>query len=750
MFLFLILLALNQLFIGINHNNFESIDGSYAHKPYMYYHYLSHVDTDVSKMVPVSIKELARSTLVKEALGVIKVTTQDELLTALKAATGGEVIELAPGQYGKIKIYDGRNEYFRYPEQVTIKSADPQNPAVIGNLFIKGGQNLLFEDLVFKYGSKPGAHVSVRTVHLVKSQSVTIRANTFRGDNATGKNEIEDGFATGIALGVRESTDILIEDNFFTTWHRGAVFSKSTNVVVRGNEVTGMRSDGFNFAAIKGLLVEGNKFHDFRGAAGSGDHMDMIQFWTNRTDVPSSDIVIRGNILDSNEGNWTQSIYLYNEEVARGRAGDEMYYQNILIEENVIRNAHSHGIFVGEAEGVTIRQNTLVHNATTGNEASVNVPKITVLKGAREVTVIRNVLPKLNIKGVGQPGWDISDNLEIQRLSADSLNYQGDLFVDGLSDHGDVLHDLTATPGGLIETKGLGAGILRLGRQSEVLIGNIEVETNDGLAMLETSFKIGALIGPNGAIDENLILSVKWQFGDGQTESGASVQYVYLSGGIYDTQADIALVDGRMVKATKTIFVDSPVAVAATFETGVHDISDIQNTVLAGTKVVLAAGAEGLGLDLTNQVVTYKADSGFIGNKEYSVLIDFNTDGTAAGRLVTFSGSFILDAGTDYLRAAVITEDAVQWIRVDGLDLSDDVWHQLALTFDGDKGVAVLYLDRLEVGRIEGLEGAVQVGNPYHDLHLGNPNQKSFTGMVDNFQFLRGARSAEDLTERGG
>ena len=65
----------------------------------------------------------------------------------------------------------------------------------------------------------------------------------------------------------------------------------------------------------------------------------MIQFWTSGTTSPSTNIVIRGNILDSGDGGWTQSIFMRNEMVDTGGAGDAMFYQNILIEDNVIYNA---------------------------------------------------------------------------------------------------------------------------------------------------------------------------------------------------------------------------------------------------------------------------------------------------------------------------------------------------------------------------------------------------------------------------
>ena len=93
----------------------------------------------------------------------------------------------------------------------------------------------------------------------------------------------------------------------------------------------------------------------------------MIQFWTNGTTSPSTNITISENFLDSGNGEWTQSIFMRNEAVDSQGAGTEMFYQNVLIENNVIYNAHTHGITVGEADGLIIRNNTILQNYDLGD-----------------------------------------------------------------------------------------------------------------------------------------------------------------------------------------------------------------------------------------------------------------------------------------------------------------------------------------------------------------------------------------------
>ena len=97
-----------------------------------------------------------------------------------------------------------------------------------------------------------------------------------------------------------DSTNITIRNNTFFNWHRAAVFSGVGRLKLLNNEVSSVRSDGFNFANVNDVLIEGNQFHDFTPT--SDDHADMIQFWTSGTTSPSTNIVIRGNILNSGRG----------------------------------------------------------------------------------------------------------------------------------------------------------------------------------------------------------------------------------------------------------------------------------------------------------------------------------------------------------------------------------------------------------------------------------------------------------------
>src|SRR4029077_15299336 len=77
----------------------------------------------------------------------------------------------------------------------------------------------------------------------------------------------------------------------------------------------------------------------------------------------------------------------------------------------------------------------------------------------------------------------------------------------------------------------------------------------------------------------------------------------------------------------------------------------------------------------------------------------------------------------------------------------DSSWHRAALTFSGESGLAVLYLDGKPVGQVDGLQGGVQIGSGHHDLSIGSPFGSSYSGLIDNFLFLRGAMNASEARD---
>ena len=375
------------------------------------------------------------------------------LETVLAEAQGGDRLLLAPGTYGKLGLNGKRIDF---ASTVTITSADPDDRAVFSELSIYKAANITLDGILFDYTFAPGDKRNHRPFALVGAQNVTIRNSVFDGDEAYGLEPQLNGNGYAYGLSVRSSRDIAIEDNLIRTFKRGFLFSGVSDLAVTGNEVTDMSGDGMNFAQVQHVRIEDNYIHDFRRDDASRIHPDMIQFWTAGKSKPNVDILIRGNLLSSGQGPYTQSIFMRNEEVDRKRAGKEMFYRDLVIADNLIINAHLHGITVGETKGLTIRNNTLVRNPGSDgpkNNKNLYTPMIRASSKSEDVMIVDNVMFRL--EGFDdQSGWIVRNNYLVQDRTRLKPGFYGMVFEGG-----DPLDPASfrPKPGGPLDGTGIGA-----------------------------------------------------------------------------------------------------------------------------------------------------------------------------------------------------------------------------------------------------------------------------------------------------
>lgn len=321
--------------------------------------------------------------------GAAVVDGPDRLAEALRVATPGTVLQLAPGDYGTVRI-DG----LKGP--LLLTAAQPDEPAALGGLLITNSADITVQDLVLDYRTTPDSPLWLPAVEVRNATGIAFQQVLFDGDLASGGAPEDLGHPTGTALTIRDSQEITVEDSEFRKFERGIVLSGSDDITIRGSHLHRLRHDGIAMAAVRRVRIEGNRIGNFDRPPASADHPDMIQMFSTGTDRPSEDIRIADNLLLSGHGLWTQSIHLRNERVDQGEVGPEMFYRDIEISGNVIANAHLNGILVGETQGLVIRRNTLIrndHSAAPGFTDALATPLIRVAPAARDVVVEHNVTP---------------------------------------------------------------------------------------------------------------------------------------------------------------------------------------------------------------------------------------------------------------------------------------------------------------------------------------------------------------------
>jgi len=268
------------------------------------------------------------------------VSTMAELDAAIASARGGETILVATGEYGEVRVF---NRVYSTP--VTIRSANPRRPARMRRLRVIGSRNLRAEHLDIGEALGPTDKEWTRMAEIFSSDAVTLRNVRVHGSlDGNPKND-------GWGLFIRNSRNVQVLDSEFTELALGILSESVDRLVVRGNHFHHLQRDGADFAGCVDVLIESNRFHDFYPKDGA--HPDAIQFWTAKQKRPSTDIVIRNNVVLQGGGGGLQGIFMGNEEKIR--------YARITIQNNLLYSAvQYHGIMVDSADNVAIADNTVV------------------------------------------------------------------------------------------------------------------------------------------------------------------------------------------------------------------------------------------------------------------------------------------------------------------------------------------------------------------------------------------------------
>lgn len=272
-------------------------------------------------------------------MATLNVASATALAQAISAAKGGDVIVLAPGNYGDVKVASRL-----YSGPVTIMSADSANVAHFDRLLVNGSSNIVFKQLDIS-GVPRSTDTSSYLADVLNSSNITFDTVHFHGsldNNPTGDKS---------GLSIRSSNSVRIINSEFEQLFRGAWFQRSNNVDIVGNSIHDMRSEGFDFSAVTHVLIDGNKFTNFHRAL--EDHSDAIQFWTTNETTPSTDIIIRNNQITQGTGTAMQGVFMRDESGI-------LPYERVLIENNLVyESGYANGITVIGGKSITMNNNSV-------------------------------------------------------------------------------------------------------------------------------------------------------------------------------------------------------------------------------------------------------------------------------------------------------------------------------------------------------------------------------------------------------
>ena len=220
---------------------------------------------------------------------------------ALARAGDGDTIRLAPGDYGPIKV-KRRN----WAPAITIEASDAR---------------------------------------LVNVRLDTVSGLNWRGGHFDGGHVQNGGFAA-----LYGSKDIRIEAASFTGFTRyGIAVDQSADIDIIGNKFSDSGSDGIDIGQSRRISIEGNDCRDFNPTEKA--HPDCIQMWSRATSPPTSDVIIRNNVMHGK----MQGISLFNH--IRNGSDDGGFDRITIIGNDVAISDFYHGIAAYSCRDCLIRDN---------------------------------------------------------------------------------------------------------------------------------------------------------------------------------------------------------------------------------------------------------------------------------------------------------------------------------------------------------------------------------------------------------
>lgn len=654
----------------------------------------------------------------------ITVSTDAELASA--------IAQLSAGSGGRILLVNTGTDYTvsgkglgHATENILITSADPEDPAVIKSVDITKATNLTFDNLQFNGDADAG---SGKVVSIYSSSDIVVSNSLFLGSSS---GFVSDSATDDVGRGsmmVRWSTDVQIIGNEFSHMGSGIGVIDSSGTVISDNDFHHLVFDGLQMSGVVDTLVENNIMHDFYYSTQVMNHSDFIQLFSASWNTLSTEnLIIRGNQLLSTGEYGSQSIFMRNEDYERG---DGALYKNIVIEDNTILNGNQNAIFVGDAVGVSVANNTVLWNPdaliyhTAGAEGGNLMPLIR-LNRVEGATVTDNITG-----AIWADGADISGNIIVDYKQLLSDDYIGNNLVNATElDASRDIRDLRI----LATSSWVGKGSSAIQPQDAdaeptAVIRHAASDSTPGAVVFDATESFGF---------EGTVV-YHWTFSDGTQATGAKVTHRFAEGDTVTATLKIVSEDGSAAEVTRNVSVTHDAIVSIDFNSGITDNSTNQIALTSSGSVVGGAFA----LDGSSKVAI--TDPAIYNQQTFTIALSLKLD--SAGE----SGTF-LDMHT-YMRAKVNTDGSVTvWVATEdgkviltsapGL-VSDTDWHRIAFSFEGgDDGALTLFIDGQEAGQAD--VSSPMVASANQSLVLGNTWHASLEGQIDDMSMLGRAYDAD-------
>lgn len=486
-------------------------------------------------------------------------TNASDVVVRDNASLALEIDRLAKGEGGTILLAPSAKPYsvqlldFKTSQidaPITIRSLDPDNPAVLDRFHLTNRENLTLTDVVVRQVGDREEYGRFNFILQARgSENVTVDGVTFEGA-ADGMVGLPGGggqkpldFAT-----FKDSTGVTVRDSVVSGFHNNFVVVHANDIEIVGNEVFGFTGDGVRIGGAQDVVIEGNVFRDPLGSTERVNHDDMIQFWGNKITQNTERVEIRDNLLHVGEAPSYQMIFGNNEH----RAKNGWLFEDIVVEHNVVFGSNPHMISLGDTRDLVVRHNTVVINdetVTVENDGSARAP-------FQGFVTVRNSVGAVVEKNVAEAFRDKAHLAKNTVLTRDSVEPGGNV-RDHLANYealgsGD-LRDLVFTPDSPLNGK-VGSRLTWFSPKAEDLTAVAQVERSP-VDPSRIAFDASLTRDEGGLVGEGEA-RFAWTFDDGTTRTGQRVEHDFGTGGRRSYTLEVRHDDGSVDRIERDIEIE--------------------------------------------------------------------------------------------------------------------------------------------------------------------------------------------------
>lgn len=285
--------------------------------------------------------------------------TAADLIADLNAASPGDTIIVPAGDYGPVSL-----RWNSFSPAVTLQF---EQGAVIETMQLRDVTGVIFDNLTISAGiaADPKRNYAV---FVQRGGDLTFKDSHFSW--AIDGDPSNDGPAL-----VFDGVDgIRIENSHFSDMRDGVIIRSSSNVEIWGSHFTDLLKDGINLSGTDNVVIRENACTDFRIIPGFNAHPDCIQLQAGSRAIANTNVLIADNVMLIQDGEQAQGIFV------KSKYANEPHRQ-ITIENNLIRQSVTLGIYAENVEDLSIRNNDVLpsFDADYDPRIVVNDPSTNVL-----------------------------------------------------------------------------------------------------------------------------------------------------------------------------------------------------------------------------------------------------------------------------------------------------------------------------------------------------------------------------------